>query len=327
MAPAPPARRALTAVAVVALVALASRVDWLGDDLVDLDERVEANEPRDLTPYEGLGTWVDAFDYGPDYQLDGHTPAVTPDDVDDMAAAGVGTLFIQATRQDPRSPDGFVDEDLLGQFVVAAHEAGLQVVGWYLPTFAHPNADLRNLTHLLEFEADGHRLDGVAVDIELTEDVPDTVVRNQRLLRLSQRLRSAAGDDALGAIVLPPVLTEVVNPDLWPAFPWTDLEPYYDVWLPMSYWTLRAPDSGYQNGASYHNDSVQRLRVDLEASDAPVHGIGGVGDEVTPTDLRAFVATLRRTGAVGGSVYDWATLSDENRTVLEDAFTHLFPSG
>ncbi len=328
MALAPPARRAVVVAAaaatlVVVLALVATRNDG---NLPELPQLAEADgEARGLAPYEGLGTWVDAYDYGPAYQTDGRDPAVAPDDVADMADSGVRTVFIQGTREDPRSPDGFVDEDLLGQFLTEAHDHGVQVVGWYLPTFAHPNADLRHVTDLLDFEVDGQRLDGVAVDIELTEDVPDPVVRNQRLVRLSERVREAAGHDSLGAIVLPPVLTEVVSPHLWPGFPWTELADLYDVWLPMSYWTLRTPTSGYQNGASYHYDSVQRLRADLDAPDAVVHGIGGIGDEVTADDLRAFAATLDRTDAVGGSVYDWATLSEDSRAVLDDAFAELFP--
>jgi hypothetical protein len=322
-----PVRRVVAVVALLALVVALVQLARPHGELGGLVDSIETAPPtRDLGPYEGLGTWVDAFDYGPAYQARGHEPTVTPDDVDAMADAGVRTLFIQATRDDPRSPDGFVDEALLEQFVVRAHERDLQVVGWYLPTFAHLNADLGHLTDLLAFEVDGQRLDGVAVDIEFTEAVPDPDLRNRRLVRLSHRLREAAGAEPIGAIVLPPVLTEVVNRDLWPGFPWRTIEPLYDIWLPMSYWTLRDAGSGYRNGAAYHHESVVRLRTDLGDPDALVHGIGGIGDEVTDDDLRAFVATLAREGAVGGSVYDWATLSAEDRTVLYEAFTD-WPTG
>ncbi len=278
---------------------------------------------RDLSPYEGLGTWVDAFDYGPAYQTEGHGPAVTPDDVDAMADAGVRTLYLQATRDDPRSPDGFVDEDLLDEFVLRAHERDMAVVGWYLPTFSSVTTDLANLQALLEFEVEGHRLDGVGVDIESTEEVPNPAIRNSRLVRLSEQLDELAGDDTpLSAIVLPPVLTEVINPDYWPDFPWAKLAPYYDVWQPMSYWSQRTEDSGYNDGAAYHEESVTRLLANLgaEEGDVVVHGIGGIGDEVTGEDLLAFAQALSADGAVGGSVYDWATLSQPNRDLLARLF-------
>ena len=39
--------------------------------------------------------------------------------------------------------------------------------------------------------------------------------------------------------------------------------------------------------------------------------------------LRALVDT----GAVGGSIYDWATLSAPDRQLLRAAMTHAFPKG
>ena len=159
--------------------------------------------PRDLAVYEGLGTWVDAFDFAAAYQ-GGGDPAVSAAAVADMADAGVRTLYIQAARNDPRSPEGIVDRERLAAFLVAAHRHEIRVVGWYLPTFGDVDVDARNLALVADFEVLGHRFDGVAVDIEYTEAVPDHGARNQVLVELSQRLRATAGDDVLGAIVLPP---------------------------------------------------------------------------------------------------------------------------
>ncbi|HET9542589.1 MAG TPA: hypothetical protein VFP02_05890, partial [Acidimicrobiales bacterium] len=92
MAPAAPVVRAaavLTAVALVLVVGRGVLLDKHAHRLEHLLEQAEAEGPRDLTPYDGLGTWVDAYDYGPAYQTDGHEPAVTPDDVAAMDAAGV----------------------------------------------------------------------------------------------------------------------------------------------------------------------------------------------------------------------------------------------
>ncbi len=330
MAPAAPAVRVAAVLTVVVLAAYLLRDPLFEGDVDDAAERaVEELAPdptaRDLAPYDGLGTWVDAFDYGPAYQTGGHEPAVTPDDVDAMADAGVHTLYLQANRDDERSPDGWVDEDLLAEFVVRAHERDMAVVGWYLPTFRSVRTDLGYVRDLLDYEFAGHRLDGVGVDIEFTEAVPNPAVRNQRLLRLSERLTEVAGPEPVSAIVLPPVLTEVVNPDFWPAFPWAELEPLYDIWLPMSYWTLRTETSGYNDGATYFTESVERMRADLGNEAALVHGIGGIGDETTGEDLVAFVGALEEVGAVGGSIYDWATLSAANRALLDRLFTD-YPS-
>src|SRR5690606_32496123 len=41
--------------------------------------------PWTLEPYGGLGAWVDVFDFAPAYQADGSEPALSADDVDEMA--------------------------------------------------------------------------------------------------------------------------------------------------------------------------------------------------------------------------------------------------
>jgi hypothetical protein len=276
---------------------------------------------RDLEPYRGQGAWVDAYDFAPAYQSAGGQPTVTPDSVEEMAAAGVRTIFLQAARDDARSPEGVVDPSLLSQFLVRAHENGMRVVGWYLPKFADVESDLQLLELVDDFEVLGHRFDGVAVDIEFTEDVPDHAQRSQRLVELSQRLREAAGDDTVGAIVLPPVQLEVVNPEFWPQFPYRALADLYDVWLPMSYWTFRTQASGYHDGYTYNDESTRRLRSNLGDPNALVHGIGGIGDTATTEELQRFVQSLFDTQAVGGSIYDWNTLSPQSRDLVTQQFT------
>lgn len=276
--------------------------------------------PRDLEPYAGLGTWVDGFDFGPAY-AGGGTPAIAPRAIDDMAASGVKTLYLQAVRDDPRSPEGLVDRALVAEFLIRAHRRGMRVVGWYLPKFVDIDADARHLQQIQQFEVLGHRFDGVAVDIEATEDVPDVDARNDALIALSTGLRATSGGDALGAIVLPPVLTEVVNENYWPDFPWLELRSSYDVWLPMSYWTFRLTSSGYHDGYTYNDESTRRLRNNLSDASAVVHGIGGIGDEITPEEIGRFAQSLADDGAIGGSIYDWNSMTPATRALVTEAFT------
>jgi hypothetical protein len=275
---------------------------------------------RTTDVYAGLGTWVDAFDFDPAYRDAGTPAAVEPEHVDAMAVAGVRTLFVQAARLDERSPDGLTDRALLAQLLVRAHQRGMRVVGWYLPRFGNVDADLERLEAIRDFEVLGHRFDGVAVDIEYTRDVPEHDERSRRLVELTERFRAVSGDDALGAIVLPPVQLEVVNTELWPQFPWRELRGHYDVWLPMSYWTFRSETSGYNDGFAYNEESTRRLRRNLGDEDARVHGIGGIGDLATGDDLRAFARSIEETSALGGSIYDWATLDEAKRTLLAELF-------
>jgi hypothetical protein len=174
--------------------------------------------------------------------------------------------------------------------------------------FTDIDQDLAHLTAISDFEVLGHRFDGVAVDIEWTAGVPDHAQRSNLLVELSERLRDEVGDDALGAIVLPPVQTEVVNPRKWPDFPWRELADLYDVWLPMGYWTERTPESGYHDGWRYTTENVERLRRNLDDPDAVVHPIGGIGDRVTPAHAQGFVDAVTAHESIGASIYDWATL-------------------
>jgi hypothetical protein len=268
---------------------------------------------RTVRAYDGLGAWVDLYDLA-----DG---TVGPDAVDAMADAGVRTLYLQAARDsttDAPSPPAVSDPGLVGRFLVRAHERGMRVVGWYVPRFGDVGRDLAHLRAIAAFDVLGHRFDGVAVDIEWTGTVSDPADRSARLVDLSERLRTGVGDDAVGAIVMPPVQLEVVNPGFWPGFPWRELAPLYDAWLPMNYWTERTTASGYRDAARYTAENLDRLRTDV-GGDAPIHVIGGLGADLGPGDIDAFATALDDHGAAGASMYDWATLAPEARNQLADA--------
>lgn len=278
--------------------------------------RARGAEPRATATYGGLGTWVDAFDYEPSYQGADAAPALTPDVVDEFAALGVRTIYLQAARLDDRADGRLLDEALLAEFLLRAHARDVDVVGWYLPRFEDVDADLDRLLAIAEFEVLGHRFDGVAVDIEFIEGVPDPTDRSARLVDLSARLRAARPGEALGAIVPPPVQLEVVNPSYWPDFPWRALDPSYDVWLPMAYWTVRTVDSGYRDAYRYSEESTRRMRNNIGRPDVVVHIIGGIGDETSTADLEGLRRAVEDTGSIGASIYDWNSLSPERRAEL-----------
>jgi hypothetical protein len=270
---------------------------------------------RDVAAYEGAGAWVDLYDT----EAGSETP-VTPAAVDDMAAAGVRTLYLQVARDDGAAEPGLHDPVLAGRFLVQAHERGMRVVGWFVPRFGDVDRDLAHLEAIAEFEVLGHRFDGVAVDIEWTETVADDATRSDRLVALSEALRESVGSDALGAIVMPPVHLDVVNPGFWPGFPWERLAPLYDAWLPMGYWTDRTAASGWRDAATYTRENLRRLG-ELVGGDTPVHAIGGLGAESTAEDLAGFVAAVEAQGeaVIGASIYDWATLAVDARRHLSDS--------
>jgi hypothetical protein len=275
--------------------------------------RSSGQAPRSASVYGGLGVWVDAFDFSPSY-LGGVPAPVTPDVVDEWSALGVRTVYLQASRPDDRSPGTLLEEGLLAEFLLRAHAADMLVVGWYLPTFADVDADLERLLAIAEFDALGHRFDGLAVDIEYIEAVPEPDERSARLVELSTQLRDARPGEALGAIVPPAVQLEVVNPAFWPRFPWRALDGSYDVWLPMAYWTTREPP--YRNPYAYSEESTRRMRANIGRPDVVVHLVGGIGDATTLDDLDSFRRAVVDTGAIGASLYDWASLPPDQRTAL-----------
>ncbi len=284
---------------------------------------------RTLDPYNGLGTWVDGFDFSLPYT--GSTPPVDAAEVDAMAAAGVRTVYLQASRLSAKSPDVLEDRWTLTALLQAARRNDIAVVAWYLPKWVDGDEDRDRLAAIAEFEAFGLRFDGLAMDIEWHSDDLEPVERGRRLVALSTEWRELVGDEPLGAIVLPPVLTDVVNTDFWPEFPWAEIAPLYDVWLPMSYWSFRNEE--YDSGYSYNTESTQRLRAHVADPDALVHAIGGIGgvdgidDPENPEEPLAHLdqftdlaRSVEDTAAIGVSVYDWVTLEPAARERLAQLF-------
>lgn len=270
---------------------------------------------RTIEPYEGHGAWVDAFDFVPAYSGPGR---LTTDDLDEMVDAGVDTVYLQAARGDDRALGLIVDPPVVARWLVEAHRRDLDVVAWFLPTHADTDRDLDHLVALHDFEVLGHTFDGIALDIE-SREVENASARSASLVDLAKRYREVAGDEVVGAVVLPAVLLEVVNTDFWPNFPWREIEPAFDVWLPMAYWSDRTVDSGYRNGFKYLDESVRRMRANLDDPDAPVHGIGGIGDAMSDEQVAAFGDALQATEAIGGSIYDWVTLPEPQRQLVDAA--------
>ena len=250
-----------------------------------------------IEPYKGLGAWLDVYDWSASFAKYG--PAVELDALDQLAAQGVQTLFIQASKWD--GPEDVVDPPRLASFIDRSHQLGIDVVGWYLPTLEDPSRDLQRLLAIAALP-----VDGLAVDIE-ARNVADVAERNRRLIELSTALRNALPGEVLGAIPLEPVLLEDVNPGFWPAFPWPELAPSYDVWLPMAYWTNRKASTPWRDAYTYTATNIDRVRAHIGRPDAPVHVIGGIGDKTTEMDVVGFrIAALER-GAIGGSIYDFRT--------------------
>jgi hypothetical protein len=265
------------------------------------------------SPYAGVGTWLSR--YRITREFGGPAPPVTPADVAAMADAGVRTLYLQPAADDPRYP-GLLSTDLLGEFLTEAHARDMQVVAWYLPRFGDIAADLRRLREVADFRADGHGFDAIAVDIEFTDAV-ELAPRNAALVELSRQLRAMLPDVELGAIVLPPVVTDVLNPAYWPEFPWAELRELYDVWLPMAYWSNRS-EEGFTDPEWYVRENIARVRDHLGDPCAVVSVIGGYDLQEAADDFAAMVRAATQQQAIGVSIWDWPTTPPSAWPALED---------
>jgi hypothetical protein len=286
-------RRRLIAISVVAAIVVGA---------VGIFDRIDGGPPDPppgswtMVVHEGLGTWVDVYDWT--VELGGDEPAVGVEDIEAMADSGVQTVYLQTSHR--RSVLDVMDPVRLDELIDAAHANGMHVVAWYLPTLADVGADLRRLE-----AAAALRVDGLAVDLESTT-VEDVIERNRRLVDLSTRLRAAVPEGRpIAAITLSAVQLEVVNPAYWPDYPWAELATTYDVMMPMAYWSIRQGE--LREGGRYVGENIDRIRTTTGDPDIPIHVIGGIADEVTNADLGAMVAAVEDRGAIGGSLYDWHT--------------------
>jgi hypothetical protein len=251
----------------------------------------------DLSAYEGLGTWLDAYDWAPEYG-----GRVRPSALDEMQRRGVRTIYLQASKAGSRWDGQLLSPQLLAQWLVGAHERGMQVQAWYLPPLTDLDVDRASLDAIVGFDVEGHRFDTVGLDIEW-RGVRDVEERNRRLVALSTELRASAPDLPLAGIVVAPVVTHDVNKQYWSPFPWDELAPLFDVWQPMGYWTDRKRTSRWRDAHESTVWNTRYLREALEDPEAPVHVIGGIG--ATETEARGFVRAAGEERVLGGSLYDW----------------------
>src|SRR4051794_41650775 len=78
---------------------------------------------NDLRSFQGLGTWVDGYDFS--RELTG-SPTFTARTVQFAAANGVKTLYIQGAKRSPKTPYSLLSPDRLGAIPLAPHAPRLR---------------------------------------------------------------------------------------------------------------------------------------------------------------------------------------------------------
>ena len=239
--------------------------------------------------YSGLATWVDLYNWGPWEQ-----PIKT---IRAMSNQGVQTLFLETSNY--KHGRGIVHPQATGKLIDEAHARGLSVVAWYVPGFARLEEDERRIKKAIDFTSpDGGHFDSFAMDIEATV-IADISERNRRMLILSKRIRLYVGNGyTLGAIIPDPV-----HSLYWPGFPYKRVDSYFDVFLPMSYYTYRT--TGYQNVHEYIRANIKKIRRETENAGVPIHVIGGLAGITTRKEVRGLVDSSLLHEAYGVSLYDF----------------------
>jgi hypothetical protein len=256
-----------------------------------------------LEAYRGLGAWVDLFE-----ERAWRRPAAA---VADMASHGVRTLYLETSNYSQRK--AVVDPVVVGRFIEAAHDRGMDVVAWYLPGFDRLGRDLRRSLRAIRFRTPaGDSFDSFAMDIEASIVEPASR-RSKRLLALSQEIRARVGPAyPLGAIIPSPYRME--RGKKWVGFPWGQVAAIYDVFLPMSYFTFHV--EGEQRAHDEVAASIPIIRERVGDPTVPIHVIGGIADRASGPEVRGFVGASREHGVIGASLYNWSLTGEPDWTEL-----------
>lgn len=261
-----------------------------------------ATKTADLSVYQGMGAWVDMYDFNRPNTL---APAAI---VEELAHRGVKTLYLQTGRWN--WPHDLLDPPTLAAFIELSHARGIKVVAWYLPGFADNDMEMRRSMAAINFTTPtGQMFDGFAPDIEDFRAVGKDMGRFATgIADYSRRLRAAVGPNyALGAIVVDAVNNKRA-PRHWAPFPWPEIGQIYDIILPMAYWSVVKKACWMESDvATYMRDVVAETEK-LMGADKPFHLIGGIADCDTGAEITRFVDVSMELKVEGASLYDfWTT--------------------
>ena len=268
--------------------------------------RPAASSALRLAAFSGTGSWVSIYDA----RALRHPAAV----IETLRAHGIHTLFLETSNARERRP---VAHPLATtRLLDAAHEAGISVVGWYVPSFVSPARDVERALAGARFRSpSGAGFDAFALDIEAT-NVRSLPLRSRRALAVARAVRGALPPAvALGAITIDPY-----GGRYWNRYPFAGLAKSVDVFLPMEYFTYRT--SGPRRVAAYSRANVRLVRRLAGDASFPVHPIGGDARAATLRELRAFVHASDESRVVGMSLWEyggttrpqWAALAGATRS-------------
>lgn len=269
--------------------------------------------------YHGLAGWVSLYNYG------GAGDAAPAQVVGAMASRGIDTLYIQTARWN--SPTDIEQPGQLGAYIDAAHAAGIDVVGWYLPGFGDVATDIRRSLAVLDYTSPGGgHVDGFAADIEDHGATATLAQFNAGIVAYANALRAAVPSGTILGAIVPDVKNNERAPAHWAGFPWPEIGADFDVVLPMAYWSVTknlATCLATQYDVASYMSQVISTTESLMGRSLPIAPMGGVANCDTEQEVAAYVSTLRHDGAIGGGLYDFASL--QARADANSVWSELAP--
>jgi DhnA family fructose-bisphosphate aldolase class Ia len=244
---------------------------------------------RVLRPAQGLGVWVDLYDYG----SRGNPPVRSI--VAIAARHNADAIWVETSRY---NTSGIAHPGALSALVDRAHAHGMKVIAWVLPRFRHVGADARRARAAANFRSrHGHRFAAVGLDIEVSNGAK-APTRNRHLKALTNELHGAIGRPLYG--IVPPPIGFAKHPTYWPHFPWPYLGAHLDALVTMGYWSYSSP----AKPGHYTTVVVKQTRELVGVVDYPVVTAGGLAANTSPTGVRRFCRAAANVGALGASLYD-----------------------
>ena len=255
--------------------------------------RVAVASGPSLASYRGLGSWVDLYD-----DKAWSDPGAA---INSMSRHGVRTLYVETSNY--HSSDPIMHQSELNTLIERAHSKGIRVVAWYLPDLRKGSVDWARVKAAIGYKTPkGQKFDSFALDIEASV-VSSVSERNANLAALSKKIRGYAGKNyPLGGIIPSPVGLSHGGGD-WADFPYRTVANYYDVIVPMAYYTYHT--HGYSGVYDDATGNVKLLRKQPGCAHLPIHLIGGVSEDSSASEAQAFSKAVVDTHCFGGSLYGW----------------------
>jgi hypothetical protein len=236
-----------------------------------------------------------------------------------MVKRGVETLYLETSSY--RTHHAIFRPGSAARLITIAHANGIRVVAWSVPGFKNLRTDYARVMKAVNFTTpSGQAFDSYAMDIEATL-VPSIDQRNKRFAKLASKVRSTVGSVVLGAIVPDPA-----HQTFWKPFPYLTVDRLFDVYLPMSYFTLREIHGLHK----VHNYIVANIRFVRAASHndaAQIHVIGGIAGDVSPRETRGMMTAARNMKAIGASLYDFPITTPKEWRKMQGARSLRAPAG